>query len=290
VAETRRTGDRATDTCRPARPGYGRTALARPPTVDIIRRSPTRPGWVIRAPTLDRCAAGPNRGGTVSDVGGEQGAEVDEAPGVEEWIADESQAQDVADGTAPEDERRTASLGDPAVPDTAPERHARDCRAVREHLRCASRSRGAEEPHSEECRRGRSHRATSKGRTVAIGRRRQHLRTGGVCVFERSGGALGAARTVARCRGRNRGGRVSPEPFGRRGLLRQARLWRRLCDGRPRSLPFAAVRRRTRGRSGPCPRGADRSSKIHEIVGTSSRLGARKLRLVAWCSTQRPGM
>jgi hypothetical protein len=35
----------------------------------------------------------------VSDAGEERDDEVDEAPGVEEWIADESQAEEVADGT-----------------------------------------------------------------------------------------------------------------------------------------------------------------------------------------------
>jgi hypothetical protein len=33
----------------------------------------------------------------VSDVGEERDDDVDEAPGVEEWIADESQADEVAD-------------------------------------------------------------------------------------------------------------------------------------------------------------------------------------------------
>jgi hypothetical protein len=35
----------------------------------------------------------------VSDTGEEQDDEVDEAPGVEEWIADESRAEELADGT-----------------------------------------------------------------------------------------------------------------------------------------------------------------------------------------------
>ena len=34
----------------------------------------------------------------MSDVGEERDDEVDEAPGVEEWIADESQAEEVTDG------------------------------------------------------------------------------------------------------------------------------------------------------------------------------------------------
>lgn len=35
----------------------------------------------------------------MSDTGEEQDDEVDEASGVEEWIADESRAEEVADGT-----------------------------------------------------------------------------------------------------------------------------------------------------------------------------------------------
>jgi hypothetical protein len=35
----------------------------------------------------------------VSDAGEEQDDEVDEAPGVEEWIAGESRAEELADGT-----------------------------------------------------------------------------------------------------------------------------------------------------------------------------------------------
>ena len=36
----------------------------------------------------------------MSDAGEERDDEVAEAPGVEEWIADESRADEVADGTA----------------------------------------------------------------------------------------------------------------------------------------------------------------------------------------------
>ncbi|HEY7176228.1 MAG TPA: hypothetical protein VH442_15035 [Micromonosporaceae bacterium] len=36
----------------------------------------------------------------MSETGEEQDDEVDEAPGVEEWIADESRAEELADGTA----------------------------------------------------------------------------------------------------------------------------------------------------------------------------------------------
>ena len=35
----------------------------------------------------------------MSDAGEERDDEVDDAPGVEEWIADDSQAVEVADGT-----------------------------------------------------------------------------------------------------------------------------------------------------------------------------------------------
>ena len=35
----------------------------------------------------------------MSDAGDEQDDEVEETPGVEEWIADESRAEEVADGT-----------------------------------------------------------------------------------------------------------------------------------------------------------------------------------------------
>jgi hypothetical protein len=36
----------------------------------------------------------------VSDAGDEQDDEVDQTPGVEEWIADESRAEELADGSA----------------------------------------------------------------------------------------------------------------------------------------------------------------------------------------------
>ena len=35
----------------------------------------------------------------MSDAGEDQDDEVDDAPGVEEWLADESRADEVADGT-----------------------------------------------------------------------------------------------------------------------------------------------------------------------------------------------
>jgi hypothetical protein len=56
-------------------------------------------GRVTRTRRSERSAVGPTRGGTVSDAGEEQDDEVDEAPGVEEWIADESRAEELADGT-----------------------------------------------------------------------------------------------------------------------------------------------------------------------------------------------
>jgi hypothetical protein len=39
----------------------------------------------------------------VSDTGEEQDDEVEETPGVEEWLTDESRAQEVDDGTASEE-------------------------------------------------------------------------------------------------------------------------------------------------------------------------------------------
>jgi hypothetical protein len=39
----------------------------------------------------------------VSDTGEEEDDEVEAAPGVEEWIADESRAVEVDEGTAPEE-------------------------------------------------------------------------------------------------------------------------------------------------------------------------------------------
>jgi hypothetical protein len=55
-------------------------------------------GRLIRMRRGARSAAAPTRGGTVNDADEEQDDEVDEAPGVEEWIADESRAEEVADG------------------------------------------------------------------------------------------------------------------------------------------------------------------------------------------------
>jgi hypothetical protein len=39
----------------------------------------------------------------MSDTGEEQDDEVEEAPGVEEWIADEARAEDVGDATTSEE-------------------------------------------------------------------------------------------------------------------------------------------------------------------------------------------
>jgi hypothetical protein len=39
----------------------------------------------------------------MSDAGDELDDEIDETPGVEEWIADESRAEEVAEGTATEE-------------------------------------------------------------------------------------------------------------------------------------------------------------------------------------------
>jgi hypothetical protein len=58
---------------------------------------------VIRTRRSARSAAGLTRGGTMSDTGEEEDDEVEETPGVEEWIADESRAEEVDDGTASEE-------------------------------------------------------------------------------------------------------------------------------------------------------------------------------------------
>ncbi len=47
----------------------------------------------------------------MSDAGEEQDDEVEQAPGVEEWIADESRAEEGADGSAAEDSSATARRG-----------------------------------------------------------------------------------------------------------------------------------------------------------------------------------
>src|SRR4051794_29004067 len=60
-------------------------------------------GRAIRTRRSARSAACPTRGGTMSDTGEEQDDEVEETPGVEEWIADESRAEELDDGTASEE-------------------------------------------------------------------------------------------------------------------------------------------------------------------------------------------
>jgi hypothetical protein len=52
---------------------------------------------------IGEVGAGPTRGGTMSDTGDEQDDEVDQTPGVEEWIADESRAEEIDDDTGAEE-------------------------------------------------------------------------------------------------------------------------------------------------------------------------------------------
>src|SRR5689334_9882688 len=85
-ARQRAVGGRARDgvTDKPS----GRSGAISDRAMSAIRSWPR----VTRAPVPDTSAAGPARGGTMSDAGDEHAEEVDETPGVEEWLADESQA------------------------------------------------------------------------------------------------------------------------------------------------------------------------------------------------------